>query len=66
MSDLKTLPQLAKEFGITERRCDYAAKSHGIEPTERLGIIRLYDRTAAEKIREAVTLIASRREAVNA
>lgn len=61
-----TLPQIAKRIGVTERRADYAARSNSIEPIDRIGIIRLFDLAAEQKIRDAINRIGARREGLSA
>lgn len=60
-TDEKTLPQLARSWGVTERRADYAARTYGVEETRRVGIIRLFDADAAARLRSAILRVAGNR-----
>lgn len=60
-NDLKTLPQLAREWGMTERRVDYAARTYRVEETHRVGGMRVFDRDAAARLRSAIIRVGSNR-----
>jgi len=62
MEDLKTVPQLAREAGVTTRQADYAIREKEIQPAIRVGIIRLFDETGAHHLKEALEEIGGRRE----
>ena len=60
-TDLKTLPQLAKAFGVSTRRADYAAKAYHVAPTVTVANVRLFDQAAADELRRAILRVASNR-----
>lgn len=50
-----TLPQIARDAGVSERLADYRVRCAGIEPSGRVGIIRVYSSAQAEQIKRLVT-----------
>lgn len=52
--NLQTLPALARRFRVTQRQIEYAAARYQIEPAARVGLVRVYDCLAAERIRSAL------------
>jgi hypothetical protein len=51
---LKTLPAIARECGVSVRQASYAAEMSKITETGRIGVVRVYDAVAAEQIRYAL------------
>lgn len=48
---LNTASEIAKELGIQQYTVDYAIKTLGIKPTQRIGIIRVFSKTDVAKIK---------------
>ena len=65
-SPLLTVGQLAAECDVPHHRLTYALKAAGIQPVQRVGILRVWSADQLPQIREAVERIASRREAIGA
>ncbi len=57
---LLTVREVARALGVPIHRATYAIETYDIEPTQRAGIIRLYDPQKLETIRFAVRRIAAR------
>ncbi|MEM8875283.1 MAG: hypothetical protein AAGD32_13635 [Planctomycetota bacterium] len=66
MPDFKTITDIAREAGVTQRQADYASREYGVEATARVGTIRVFDEHAANRIKSAIRRIARDREAVHA
>ena len=56
-----TFPELARVLEVPEHKARYAIKMYGIEPVERVGIVRLFSRDSIRKTKAALKLIATRR-----
>jgi len=57
---LMTITELARHErfkGFTQRQIEYAIQQHGIEPTDRLGIIRAFSADQIEQIAAALQAI---------
>lgn len=54
LKTLKTVSQLADEWQEPPARVDYIIRKLRIKPTDRIGIIRLYDSNKAEIIRRGL------------
>lgn len=52
MSNLRTVSQIADRFGEPPQRVAYIISKHRIKPTERIGIIRLFNPQQVELIRQ--------------
>jgi hypothetical protein len=61
--NLKTLPQLAREWGVTERRAGYAARVYQVPETQRVGAVRLFNSDDAARLKSAIVRVASNRGA---
>ncbi len=57
---LLTIGDIARVVGVPVHRVSYAVDTYGIEPTQRAGILRLFDEEKVENIRLAMTRIAER------
>ena len=57
---LLTLGEIARDEGVPLHRVTYAADTYRIKPTQRAGVIRLYDAAGAAAIRSALRRISSR------
>jgi hypothetical protein len=62
--DRFTLPEMAREVGISESRASYIVLKHRIDPIERLGYYRIFGLAELERVRAVVE--ASRRRLVTA
>jgi len=58
---LHTIGEIAKLEGVPVHRVAYAVEAYGIKPTQRAGIIRLYDEAGVEAIRAALRRVAQNR-----
>ena len=56
---LSTIGDIARMLGVTPARVSYAIQTYRIEPTQRAGILRMYDETKIEAIRSALRRIES-------
>ncbi len=63
-SELKTVGDIARDEGIPPHRVAYAIETYRIEPTQRAGILRLYDASKIVTIRSALRRIADRTGAI--
>lgn len=65
-TNLKTIPQLAREWGITVRRVEWARDAYDVQPTEYIGAgkVRVFDPTAAALLKSAILRVASNRTEV--
>lgn len=59
-SELKTVGDIAREEGVPAHRVAYAIETYRIEPTQRAGILRLYDESKIVAIRSALRRISQR------
>jgi hypothetical protein len=59
MDDLVTLRDLEKESGIGWKKLAYVGERYRIEPTRRVGLIKLYARPEAERLLSAAKRIGS-------
>ena len=50
LEDLRTLGQIAKDYGIDRDRARHIVDSYGVSPAGRVGRTRVFDPEAAEKI----------------
>ena len=62
--ELKTVGDIAREEGVPAHRVAYAIETYRIEPTQRAGILRLYDESKIVVIHSALRRIAGRSRAV--
>ncbi len=49
--DLKTLPNWAKELGLSEKKLKDAVKAAGLEPDAKKGVCGYYSKATVEKAR---------------
>lgn len=54
---LYTAGEVARVLGVPLARLDYAIRSYQIEPTQRAGILRLYDSETIERIKRSLRRI---------
>lgn len=57
---LKTVGDIARNEGVPPYRIAYAISTYGIEPTQRAGVLRLFDEAKVAAIRSALRRIAGR------
>lgn len=60
LRELKTVGDVARGEGVPAHRVAYAIETYHIEPTQRAGILRLYDESKIVVIRSALRRIAKR------
>jgi hypothetical protein len=60
---LMTISELAARFNVSTHRLKYAIEQYHIEPTRRVGIIRVWSEDKLELITSALAAIAGRRGA---
>jgi hypothetical protein len=60
---LQTVGDIAKAEGVRASRVAYAIDVYRIAPTQRAGILRLFDEAGVDAIRSALRRIESRRQA---
>ena len=54
MKSLFTLGDLTVMLGVPQHRITYAIRRHNIQPTTRVGQVRVWSKEDAEKVRAAV------------
>lgn len=57
MDNLKTSGQVATELGVLHHRVIYAIKTRGLEPTARVGHIRLFSESDISAIADVLATI---------
>lgn len=50
MANHRTLPELARLLDVTARQAEFAVQRYAVEATTRIGIVRLFDDDAAERV----------------
>jgi len=58
-----TVPMIARTIGVSTRRVEYAISRYQIEPTSRVGIVRLFDSAGVAQIISAMRRIGSLKNA---
>lgn len=58
---LKTIGDIARALGVTSSRVAYAIEQYRIKPTQRAGILRIFDEDKVDVIRSAVRRIEANR-----
>ena len=59
-TDLLTVGDLAREFGVPIHKLKYAIEVYRIEPRQRAGILRLWSRDDLPAVRSALSRISGR------
>lgn len=54
LSQFRTVGQVAHELGEPLHRVEYVIRSRGIEASSRVGILRVFDLAAVDRIRAAL------------
>lgn len=50
MGDMLTVKQLRQRYGVTAKQIEHALSTRDIEPTQRIGNVRLFDDRAVKRI----------------
>jgi len=50
----RTLPELARQYGVSTRQAAHAVETYRVEETTRIAGARVYDERAAENVRRAL------------
>ena len=61
---LQTVGDIARDEGVPPYKIAYAISTYGIEPTQRAGVLRLFDEVKIAAIRSALRRIAERTGAI--